>query len=191
LCGLGHRGRLRPSSPVSPMVGALAVTASAARITVRDDLPIAAGAVATMGGSTGCCPSTVGVGREFPSSAVATCARTVACGFVVLLAVPDGGHLSDPVVDSHEVGVLRELCDDFSRAHPLSLTCYRSDRHEALLWGSVHPTLDLVECFRKVPDGKGLAETSAPFVPLSVVFTSSVPIGVGFVSGRVGGQLVR
>jgi hypothetical protein len=41
--------------------------------------------------------------------------------------------LSDFVVDYHEVGVLRELGDDFSRAHPLSLTCYRGDRHEALL----------------------------------------------------------
>jgi hypothetical protein len=99
--------------------------------------------------------------------------------------------LSDPIVDSHEVGVLRELGDDFSRAHPLSLTCYRSDRHEALLWGSVHLTLDFVECFREVPDGKGLAETSAPFVPLSIAFTSSVPVGVGLVGGHVGGQLVR
>jgi hypothetical protein len=35
-----------------------------------------------------------------------------------------GGRLSDPVVDSHEVGVLRELGDDLSRTHPLSLTCY-------------------------------------------------------------------
>jgi hypothetical protein len=42
--------------------------------------------------------------------------------------------LGDSVVNSHEVGVLCELGDDFSRAHPLSLTCYRSDRHEALLW---------------------------------------------------------
>jgi hypothetical protein len=99
--------------------------------------------------------------------------------------------LSDPVVDSHEVGVLRELGDDLSRAHPLSLTCYRSDRHEALLWGGVHPALDLVECFREVPDGKGLAETSTPFVPLSVAFTSSIPVGVSLVGGRVGGQLVR
>jgi hypothetical protein len=39
-----------PGSPTSPMVGAPAVTASAARITVRDDLPIAAGAAATMRG---------------------------------------------------------------------------------------------------------------------------------------------
>jgi hypothetical protein len=85
--------------------------------------------------------------------------RTATCGFVVVLAVPDEGCLSDPVVDSHEVGVLRELGDDLSRAHPLSLTCYRSDRHEAFLWGGVHPALDLVECFREVPDGKGLAVT--------------------------------
>jgi hypothetical protein len=55
----------------------------------------------------------------------------------------------------------------------------------------VHPALDLVECFREVPDGKGLAEMSAPFVPLSVVFTSSVPVGVGPVCGCVGRQLIR
>jgi hypothetical protein len=99
--------------------------------------------------------------------------------------------LSDPVVDSHEVGVLRELGDDLSHVHPQSLTCYHSDRHEALLWGSVYPALDLVECFCDVANGKGLAEASAPFVPLSVAFTSSVPVGVGLVGGRVGGQLVR
>jgi hypothetical protein len=95
--------------------------------------------------------------------------------------------LGDPVVDSHEVGILRELGEDLCRAHHLSLTCYRSDRHEALLWGGVHPALDLVECFREVPDGEGLTETSAPFVPLSVAFT----LGVGLVGRRVGGQLVR
>jgi hypothetical protein len=100
-----------------------------------------------------------------------------------LLVVPDRGHLSDPVVDSHEVGVLRELGNDFSRTHPLSLTCYRSDRHEAFLWGSVCPALDLVEGFYEVPDGKGLTETLVPFIPLSVAFTSSVSIGVGLVGG--------
>jgi hypothetical protein len=57
----------------------------------------------------------------------------------------EGSHLSDFVVDSHEVGVLRELGDDFSRTHPLSLTCYRSDRHEALFWDGVHPIFDLVK----------------------------------------------
>jgi hypothetical protein len=41
----------------------------------------------------------------------------------------------------------------------------------------------LVECFREVPDGKGLVETSAPFVPLSVAFTSGVSVGVGLVGG--------
>jgi hypothetical protein len=111
---------------------------------MRDDLPVAAGAVATMRGSTSCCPSMVEVSRWLGSSTVATDVRIAAYGFVVLLAVPNGGHLSDSVVNSHEVGVLCELGDDFSRAHPLSLTCYRSDRHEALLWGSVHPALDLV-----------------------------------------------
>jgi hypothetical protein len=99
--------------------------------------------------------------------------------------------LGDPVVNSHEVGILCELGDDFSRVHPLSLTCYSSDRHEALLWGSVHPALDLVEGFREVSDGKGLAKTSASFVPLSVAVTSSVPVGVDLVCGCVGRRLVR
>jgi hypothetical protein len=45
----------------------------------------------------------------------------------------------------------------------------------------------LVECFCKVADGEGLAETSALFVPLSVAFTSGVPVGVGLVGERVGG----
>jgi hypothetical protein len=45
------------------------------------------------------------------------------------------------------------LGDDFSRTHPLSLTCYRGDRHEALLWGSVHPIFDLVESLYEIPYG--------------------------------------
>jgi hypothetical protein len=61
----------------------------------------------------------------------------------------------------------------------------------ALLWGSVYPALDLVECFCEVEDGKGLAKASTPFVPLSVAFMLSVPVGVGLIGGRVGGQLVR
>jgi hypothetical protein len=121
---------------------------------------------------------------------VATDVRTATCGFVVLLAVPDGGHLSDPVVNSHEVGVLRELGDDFSRAHPLRLTCYRSDRHEALLWGSVHPAIDMVEGFHEVPNEKGFAETSALFVSLSFAFMSGVLVGIGLVCRCVGRQLV-
>jgi hypothetical protein len=55
----------------------------------------------------------------------------------------------------------------------------------------VYPALDLVEGFCEVPNGKGLAETSVPFVLLSVAFTSSVPVGVGLVGGRVGGQLIH
>jgi hypothetical protein len=61
--------------------------------------------------------------------------------------------LSNSVVNSHEVGVICELGDDFSHAHPLSLMCYRGDRHEALLWGSVHPVFDLVESLCEIPDG--------------------------------------
>jgi hypothetical protein len=162
------------SPPVGPMVGASAVAASAARVAMRDDLAIAAsscGAVATLRGSAGRCASMVGIGRQLSSSTVTTEVRTATCCFIV--AIPEGRWLSDPGVDSHEVGVFRELGDDLSRAHPLGLMCYRSDRHEALLWGSVYPALDLVECFSEVADGQGVAETSALFVPLSIAFTSA------------------
>jgi hypothetical protein len=60
-----------------------------------------------------------------------------------------------------------------------------------LLWGTVYLALDLVECFREVADGEGIAETTTPFVTLSVALTSGVSVGGGLVGGRVGGQLVR
>jgi hypothetical protein len=98
--------------------------------------------------------------------------------------------LSNYVVNSHEVGVLRELGDDFSCTHTLSLTCYRGDRHEALLWGSVHSVFDLVESLCELPDGQRLMETPAPFIPPFVAFTSGILVGVGLVYGCVGRQLV-
>jgi hypothetical protein len=54
----------------------------------------------------------------------------------------------------------------------------------------VDPAFDLVEGLHEVPDGKGLAKMSAPFVPLSVALTSGIPVGVGLVYGCVGRQLV-
>jgi hypothetical protein len=86
---------------------------------MRNDLAIAAsscGAVATLRGSAGRCASTVGIGWQLSLSTVTTEVRTATCCFVV--AVPDGRWLSDPSVDSHEVGIFRELGDDLSRAHP-------------------------------------------------------------------------
>jgi hypothetical protein len=102
----------------------------------------------------------------------------------------EGRYLSDSVVDSHEVGVLRELGDDFTRTHPLSLTCYRGDRHEALFGGGVHPVGDLVEGFCEVSYGEGFMETSALFVSLPVVLTSGIFLIVGFICGCIGRQLV-
>jgi hypothetical protein len=109
---------------------------------------------------------------------------------MVGFASSEGRQLSDSVVDSHEVGVLRELGDDFSHTHPLSLTCYRGDRHEALFRGSMHPAFDLIKCLCEVPYGEALTETSTPFVTLPVALTSGVLVVVGFVCGCIGRQLV-
>jgi hypothetical protein len=109
---------------------------------------------------------------------------------MVGFASSEGRHLSDFVVDSHEVGVFRELCDDFSRVHPVSLTCYRGDRHEALFRGSMHPAFDLIKCLCEVPYGEALTETSTPFVTLPVALMSGVLVVAGFVCGCIGRQLV-
>jgi hypothetical protein len=101
-----------------------------------------------------------------------------------------GRHLSDSIVDSHEVSVLHELGDDFSRVHPLNLTCYRSDRHEALFRGSMHLAFNLVKRLCEVPYGESLTETSTPFVTLLVTLMSGVLVVTGFVCGCVGKQLI-
>jgi hypothetical protein len=102
----------------------------------------------------------------------------------------EGRYLSDSVVNSHEVGILHELGDDFTRAHPLSLTCYRGDRHEALFGGGVHPVGDLIKGLYEVPYGEGFTEASAPFVSLPVAFTLGVLVVVGLICGCIGRQLV-
>jgi hypothetical protein len=152
---------------------------------VRDDLTIA---VATLCGSAGICPSTVGLSRELGSSTVAAEISAATCSFVV--TVPGGGRLVDPVVDPHEVSIFSELGDDLSSAYSLSLACDRCDRHEALLGGSVYSALDRLESFRKVADGEVVSETPAPFVALPVMLTSSVPVGSGLVCRCVSRQLV-
>jgi hypothetical protein len=62
--------------------------------------------------------------------------------------------LGVPVVNPHEVGVFSELGDDFTRADPLILMCYRGDRHKALLESGVHPVGDLIQGLVEVPDGE-------------------------------------
>jgi hypothetical protein len=109
---------------------------------------------------------------------------------MVGFASSKGRHLSDSIVDSHEVGVLRELGDDFSHAHPLSLTRYRSDRREALFRGSMHPAFNLVKRLCEVLYGEALTETSTSFVTLPVTLTSGVLVVAGFVCGCIGRQLV-
>jgi hypothetical protein len=107
---------------------------------------------------------------------------------MVGFASSKGRHLSDSIVDSHEIGVLRDLGDDFSRTHPLSLTCYCSDRHEALFMGSMHPTFNLVKRLCEVLYGEALTETSTLFVTLPVTLASGVLVITGFVCGCVGRQ---
>jgi hypothetical protein len=173
------------------MVGASAVAASAARVAVGDDLTItvsSCGAVASLRGSASVCTSTVGLGRQLGSSTVTAEVRAATCSFVV--AVPGGGRLGDPVVDSHEVSVFCKLGDDFSSTYPLSLACDRCDRHEALLRGGVYPALDFFEGFSEVADGEVVSEAPTPFVPLSVTLMSSVPVGVGLIRRCFSRQLV-
>jgi hypothetical protein len=98
--------------------------------------------------------------------------------------------LVDPVVDPHEVGIFSELGDHLSSAYALSLTCDRSDRHEALFKGGVYSALDRLESFREVADGEVVPETPAPFVALPVALASSVPVGGGLVRWSIGRQLV-
>jgi hypothetical protein len=48
----------------------------------------------------------------------------------------------------------------------------------------------LVESLCEVADGEVVSKTPASFVPLSVTLTSSVPVGIGLIRGRVSSQLV-
>jgi hypothetical protein len=59
-----------------------------------------------------------------------------------------------------------------------------------LLWGGVYSTLDLVESLCEVADGEVVSKTPASLIPLSVTLTTSVPVGVGLICGRIGRQLV-
>jgi hypothetical protein len=54
----------------------------------------------------------------------------------------------------------------------------------------VYSALDSLESFREVADGELVSETSALFVALSVMLTSSVPVGVSFIHGCLSRQLV-
>jgi hypothetical protein len=176
------------------MVGASVVAAAAVRVmaaatgwsAVRDNFAVA---VATLWGSAGVGASAVGLSGKLSSSTVGTVAGAATCSFVV--AVPGGRRLVDPVVDPHEVGIFSELGDDLSLAYALSLTRDRSDRHEALLRGSVHSSLDRLESFRKVADGEIVAEASATFAALPVTLTSSVSICGGLVCWSISRELVR
>jgi hypothetical protein len=109
---------------------------------------------------------------------------------VLVFASSGGRRLSDSVVNSHEVGIFRELGDYFSRAYPLILTCYRRDRHEALFGGSVHPAGDLFKSLCEIPYREGFSETSASFVALPVALTSGVLVVSGLISRCIGRQLI-
>jgi hypothetical protein len=175
------------------MVGASAVAAAAVRIvaaaggwsTVGDDLAVA---VATLWRSAGVGASAVGLSWELSSSTVGTVVGAATCSLVV--TVPGGRRLVDPVVDPHEVGVFSELGDDLPDADSLGLACDRCDGHEALLRGSVYSALDRLESFRKVADGEIVAEASATFAALPVTLTSSVSGCGGLVCWSISRELV-
>jgi hypothetical protein len=109
---------------------------------------------------------------------------------VLVFTSYEGRYLSDSVDNSHDVGVLCKLGDNFTRAYPLILTRYRSEIHEALFGGSVHPVGDLIVGPCEVLDGKGFAETSTPFVLLPNVFMSGILVVIGFIDRCIGRRLV-
>jgi hypothetical protein len=128
----------------------------------------------------------------FSAGAVAsTVCWTAAGSFMVSRFMSsDRGYLGDPVVNPHKVGVFSELGDDFTCADPLSLTCYRGDRHEALFWSGVHLIGNLIQSLIEVPDGKSLTETSAAFVPLPVAVTLGIFVIGSFINWCIGGNLI-
>jgi hypothetical protein len=89
------------------------------------------------------------------------------------------------------MGIFSELGDDLSSAYALSLACDRCDRHEALLRGGVYSTLDGLESFRKVADGKVVTEAPATFAALPVALTSSVSVRGWLVCWSISRELVR
>jgi hypothetical protein len=76
------------------------VAAAAGRSAVGDDLAVA---IVTLWRSAGVGAMTVRLGWELSSSTVGTVASAATCSLVV--ALPGGRRLIDPVVDSHEVGI--------------------------------------------------------------------------------------
>jgi hypothetical protein len=54
----------------------------------------------------------------------------------------------------------------------------------------VHPVGDLVESLCEIPDWERFMETSAPFISLSVAFTSGVLVVVGVTGGCIDGKLL-
>jgi hypothetical protein len=92
---------------------------------------------------------------------------------VLVLTSSRGRYLSDSIVNPHEVGVFRELGDDFTCA----------------FGGGVHLIGDLVKGLCEIPDGEGFAETSTPFVSLPVAFTSGILVVIGFIGRCIGRQL--
>jgi hypothetical protein len=59
-----------------------------------------------------------------------------------------------------------------------------------LLGGDVYPALDGLESFCEVADGEVVSEMLALFVALSIMLTSSVPVGVGLIRRCFSRQLV-
>jgi hypothetical protein len=117
--------------------------------------------------------------------------RAATSSFVVSgFGSSDGRYLGDPIVNPHEVGIFSELGDNLARADPLGLPCYHGDRHWALLKSGVYPVGNLIQSLVEVSDRESLSESSVPFVPLSIVVTSSILIIGGLVGRCIGGHLI-
>jgi hypothetical protein len=163
----------------SSSIGVVGGTTTVAAATTTATTPLAA---AALWGSSRKGSRVVGVWVMFSTDAIAPAicwGVATTSGFVI----SSGG---DSVVDPHEVGVFSKLGDEFSRVMPLSLSCYRCERHEALLKGGVYPVGDLIQSLIEVPDGKSFSETSASIGPLPVAVAPSILVFGSLVGGCIG-----
>jgi hypothetical protein len=108
---------------------------------------------------------------------------TTTVGFLVLYFVL-------PIVDSHEVGLLRKLGYEFGRMATWCSSPYHVDGHVALLRHLVGPCCDFVKGLIEVMDWHILQDVATSICSLLIVSTSSVLGICSLIGGCIRRQLV-